>query len=72
MVGLPIHYGFVGLTRKSQPVNTLTPWGADPVSVELYRPGAEPYELTVRDGATGELVGRAVTGVDATRPTRAD
>jgi formate dehydrogenase major subunit len=25
MVGLPIHYGFVGLTRKSQPVNTLTP-----------------------------------------------
>jgi formate dehydrogenase-N alpha subunit len=25
MVGLPIHYGFVGLTRKSHPVNTLTP-----------------------------------------------
>jgi len=25
VVGLPIHYGFVGLTRKSQPVNTLTP-----------------------------------------------
>jgi formate dehydrogenase-N alpha subunit len=25
VVGLPIHFGFVGLTRKSQPVNTLTP-----------------------------------------------
>src|SRR5258707_14901624 len=25
VVGLPIHYGFVGLTRKSQPINTLTP-----------------------------------------------
>jgi len=25
VVGLPIHYGFIGLTRKSQPVNTLTP-----------------------------------------------
>ena len=25
VVGLPIHYGFVGLARKSQPVNTLTP-----------------------------------------------
>jgi len=25
VIGLPIHFGFVGLTRKSQPVNTLTP-----------------------------------------------
>ena len=25
VVGLPIHYGFIGLARKSQPVNTLTP-----------------------------------------------
>ncbi len=25
IVGLPIHFGFVGVTRKSQPVNTLTP-----------------------------------------------
>ena len=25
VVGLPIHFGFIGLTRKSQPVNTLTP-----------------------------------------------
>lgn len=25
VIGLPIHYGFIGLTRKSQPVNTLTP-----------------------------------------------
>ena len=25
VVGLPIHYGFIGLTRKSQPANTLTP-----------------------------------------------
>ena len=25
VVGLPIHFGFIGLTRKSQPANTLTP-----------------------------------------------
>lgn len=25
IVGLPIHFGFIGLARKSQPVNTLTP-----------------------------------------------
>ena len=25
VIGLPIHYGFIGHTRKSQPVNTLTP-----------------------------------------------
>jgi formate dehydrogenase major subunit len=25
VVGLPIHYGFIGLTHKAQPVNTLTP-----------------------------------------------
>jgi Anaerobic dehydrogenases, typically selenocysteine-containing len=25
VVGLPIHFGFIGLARKSQPVNTLTP-----------------------------------------------
>jgi formate dehydrogenase major subunit len=25
IVGLPIHFGFIGLTRKSHPVNTLTP-----------------------------------------------
>ncbi|SJZ92972.1 formate dehydrogenase (quinone-dependent) catalytic subunit [Enhydrobacter aerosaccus] len=25
IVGVPIHYGFIGLTRKAHPVNTLTP-----------------------------------------------
>jgi formate dehydrogenase major subunit len=25
IVGVPIHFGFIGLTRKAQPVNTLTP-----------------------------------------------
>jgi formate dehydrogenase major subunit len=25
VIGLPIHYGFIGFTRKAQPVNTLTP-----------------------------------------------
>ncbi|MDP1907696.1 MAG: molybdopterin dinucleotide binding domain-containing protein, partial [Hyphomicrobium sp.] len=25
VIGLPIHFGFIGLTRKSYPLNTLTP-----------------------------------------------
>jgi hypothetical protein len=39
--------------------NELTPWGTDQVSVEMcWRPGAE-YQLSVREAATGKVVGRS-------------
>jgi formate dehydrogenase-N alpha subunit len=43
MVGLPIHFGFVGLARKAHPMNTLTPeFKAFLVDVKKTTPPAQP------------------------------
>jgi subtilisin family serine protease len=39
--------------------NTLRPWGADRVAVELYGPIGSSYDLQVFDRDTGSLVGQA-------------
>jgi hypothetical protein len=45
-------------------VNSLRPWSSDRVSVELYGPKADQYEITVRD-EKGEVVSRSkpVSGI---------
>ncbi len=60
--------------------NAVTPWGTEPVTVELYWHGDADYDLCVRDEATGAEVGRspaaepgrcsAVVRLDAHRPQR--
>jgi subtilisin family serine protease len=45
--------------EPGRPDNPLTPWGADPVSVELYWSGGADFELTVLDATAGEEVGRS-------------
>jgi hypothetical protein len=42
--------------------NTVTPWGSDRVSVELYGPGCANLELEVFESGSGKLVGRALAG----------
>jgi subtilisin family serine protease len=39
--------------------NTVTPWGTERVSVELYGPGCGGLELQVYESATNKLVGKA-------------
>jgi subtilisin family serine protease len=47
--------------------NSLTPWGSEPVSAEIYwQPGAE-YELTVRDVDTGRAVGASAGRLNGER-----
>src|SRR5437762_1900620 len=50
VVGLPIHYGFVGLTRKSQPVNTLTPSSWTVMRFTEYEHGDDLEWLIRKDG----------------------
>lgn len=47
--------------------NRLTPWGPEPVVVELYGPLNSVYEVFVFQHDTGDLVGSAALSVDATR-----
>ncbi|MBM3996657.1 MAG: hypothetical protein FJ303_21260 [Planctomycetes bacterium] len=53
--------------RDEVHANTLTPWGKERVAVELYGPTQSAFELSVRDRATGEVIGRSQLQVDATR-----
>lgn len=46
--------------RPGQTDNRLTPWGADPVSVELYGPARAQYEVSVVDETTGKKVGERI------------
>jgi subtilisin family serine protease len=48
------------LWRPGQTVNTLKPWGNERVAVELYGQAAAPFEIVVKDAASGELVGRSL------------
>jgi subtilisin family serine protease len=48
--------------RPGQTDNTMTPWGNDTVSVELYGHLTARYDLRVEDEATGTLVGHATAG----------
>jgi subtilisin family serine protease len=48
-------------------VNTLTPWGNDRVAVEFYGPTRAPFEVQVTERDSGDLIGRSVLQVDATR-----
>lgn len=53
--------------KSGQIDNALTPWGDEPVSVELYgQPGAD-YEVTVLDRTTGREVGRATASSQGQR-----
>src|SRR5262249_28065062 len=45
--------------QPGQHLNTVTPWGGQRVSVELYGQRGTQYELCVRDASTHVEVGRA-------------
>jgi hypothetical protein len=47
--------------------NTLKPWGAERVAVELYGPTHSAFELSIVDAATGAMIDRSTLQVDATR-----
>ncbi len=47
--------------------NVLTPWGSDPVSVELCSRPGPGYELEVEDVVTGEEIGRSDSSAETGR-----
>jgi hypothetical protein len=48
-----------------QPKNSLTPWGRERVTVELYGPTHTAYEVQVCNSASGTVVGSARVGADS-------
>jgi hypothetical protein len=52
--------------RGGKTDNVLTPWTAEPISVELYGHGAATYELRIED-AVGSTVVTGVNGSDGSR-----
>ena len=53
--------------REDAVANTLMPWGTERVAVEFYGPTKSAFELSLHRRSTGELLGRSVLQVDATR-----
>lgn len=52
--------------RDDVVINALTPAGKERVAVELYGPTQSSFELSICDGATGDVIGRSVLQTDAT------
>jgi hypothetical protein len=53
--------------REDLAENTLTPWGKERVAVEFYGPTRSAFEVSIYLRATGDLLGRSVLHVDATK-----
>lgn len=53
--------------RDDAVANLVTPAGKERVAVELYGPTQSSFELSVCDGASGHVIGRAVLETDGTR-----
>jgi subtilisin family serine protease len=65
----PFHAGADGYHEwaPGERDNRLTPWGTEPVSVELCWQGAADYDLTVDDAETGAAVARSPARPDVSR-----
>ncbi|MSQ93238.1 MAG: hypothetical protein EXR98_01635 [Gemmataceae bacterium] len=53
--------------RDEEANNTLTPWGKERVAVEFYGPTHSVFELSIHERASGEVIGRSILQVDATK-----